>query len=661
MGFDCSLHLVDEVALRRHLVPRLLAETDDGLEATAFDRQTRDAAERVSRVRRKLRGRDGESAARELCELAILFNSCTMPFASTRRVALSFWSDLHPELDEFPAEYLDRSLEWLFEGLVDRFPLLKGEFLCGFDGNGATGVFVPAARVPQLARWVSRELDRLDPGERSDLALLEQVLGVAAARGLGYWEDTDLEADDRVTLESDWLRPVTSAVLPGVTRTQLSVPDLATLAHDGSAVLLTDERRRMAMILGIGTTPIVETRLEQAIVGGARSRSGTWALLSRLDSPETGCELALLRPGERWLQPFSPPVRHGSAVMRVGWLGEQPVLSPSTHGTGPVTIVVDGEVRPVNGLPEAYRRGYRITRTGANGVVRTAARDLLLYDGQAYSLDGETCMKVAHLDLQGSDLLTSAPAGEDGFFTLSDRCLYEVHPGGSPVRHLASVDNIMAISEGPPGWLLLKEGQNSRNDIGLAYRPGDASCRSISPDLIPDKVPDRSYMHWFQSVHWSPAADAVVVCMKGHIWMLPWRLVHANPPPTLRLKTERLRVLLESDDPGWPRLSPCYRAAVEDTLDAAWGLRRGDDYARRRQEHLPARAVKVSCRITCDGSVVDIEMESCRDPYYDSIALEIMSTPHLLRPLPEEFGQGVRVSASFGATGRRSRSAKPKS
>ena len=163
------------------------------------------------------------------------------------------------------------------------------------------------------------------------MALLERVLKVASERGLGYWEATDLEVDIRATLESDWLQPVRGALLPGVTRVQPTVPSLASLAHNGSSLLLADEGRRIALILEVGETPMAETKVERGIVAGARSRNGTWALLSRLIPPESGCELLLLRPDERGLESLSPPVRHGMAAIRVAWLGEPLQQATSTR------------------------------------------------------------------------------------------------------------------------------------------------------------------------------------------------------------------------------------------------------------------------------------------------------------------------------------------
>ncbi len=41
--------------------------------------------------------------------------------------------------------------------------------------------------------------------------------------------------------------------------------------------------------------------------------------------------------------------------------------------------------------------------------------------------------------------------------------------GQSPVRHLPELTNIMHVSAGPPGAVLLKEGNNDLGDVGKLY------------------------------------------------------------------------------------------------------------------------------------------------------------------------------------------------
>jgi hypothetical protein len=74
----------------------------------------------------------------------------------------------------------------VFGDLVAAFPKPKGSFLEAFDGNGATGVYVPAAKATALAQWVTRELEALSPGDRQPLVRLLRVLDVAARNGYAY-------------------------------------------------------------------------------------------------------------------------------------------------------------------------------------------------------------------------------------------------------------------------------------------------------------------------------------------------------------------------------------------------------------------------------------------------------------------------------------------
>ena len=120
MGYDCTLHLVDEELLRTQFIPRLLRDAPPAslwdrllhrrrrFPPTTFDRRRQDAPHLWKRARRALRMTSPESAARCVAELALLFNSCELPFEPSRNVALSLWGGLHEDLPDFiPHELLD--------------------------------------------------------------------------------------------------------------------------------------------------------------------------------------------------------------------------------------------------------------------------------------------------------------------------------------------------------------------------------------------------------------------------------------------------------------------------------------------------------------------------------------------------------------------------
>jgi hypothetical protein len=121
MGYDCTLHLVDEDAIRTQFIPRLLGTVTEapppsfwqrlwrrmGPEPAttiiapplmALDRYCRDADRRFRRARLSLTKRDPGTAAQYVCELAILYASAEMPFTCSRNLALSLWHWCQPSV-----------------------------------------------------------------------------------------------------------------------------------------------------------------------------------------------------------------------------------------------------------------------------------------------------------------------------------------------------------------------------------------------------------------------------------------------------------------------------------------------------------------------------------------------------------------------------------
>src|SRR5262245_54023962 len=89
MGFDCTLHVVDENAVAR-FVDRFLGRTS---EAAPFDRAFPSAAELIAKTKGILSGTDPVRAGRTLGELAMLYVSAETPHAYSRGFALSLWHE----------------------------------------------------------------------------------------------------------------------------------------------------------------------------------------------------------------------------------------------------------------------------------------------------------------------------------------------------------------------------------------------------------------------------------------------------------------------------------------------------------------------------------------------------------------------------------------
>ena len=89
MGFDCTLHVVDDVSLKR-FVDRFLGRTSA---KAPFDDACPNAEELIAKTKELLAGPDLEAAGRTLGELAILYVSAETPHATSRGFSLSLWDE----------------------------------------------------------------------------------------------------------------------------------------------------------------------------------------------------------------------------------------------------------------------------------------------------------------------------------------------------------------------------------------------------------------------------------------------------------------------------------------------------------------------------------------------------------------------------------------
>lgn len=174
----------------------------------------------------------------------------------------------------------------------------------------------------------------------------------------------------------------------------------------------------------------------------------------------------------------------------VVFIGERAVLFPDRRAVlsgveAPYPSSTDGgPLRLEDELPAALR----VRPGGAPGFVHGSVQlgdgeDVLIWDGQGYERRGSGWERTFATDLRAASGLswTSAPAGDDGFYYLSDRQLYEVHRGSPPVRVLPTVDNIMDVRPGPGASLILRQGQNKQGHLGRLYFPGEHRHATIAP------------------------------------------------------------------------------------------------------------------------------------------------------------------------------------
>jgi hypothetical protein len=185
MGWDCTLHVVDDASLAR-FAARFL----HGLHRnTTFDREY-DADAMIAKVK-QLIGEAPAIGARALGELALLYVSTETPHVVCRGFALSLWD---PEAMGAPAP-----VKWLgtvesrLADIIAAYPRIAGRVPRSCDHSLCVGPLVPARDVPALLAYVDGVVEALAPGDRARYRPLRDVLRVAAARGLGYWEGTGID------------------------------------------------------------------------------------------------------------------------------------------------------------------------------------------------------------------------------------------------------------------------------------------------------------------------------------------------------------------------------------------------------------------------------------------------------------------------------------
>jgi hypothetical protein len=543
MGYDCTFHLVDERAIRDEFVPKLLGRSTA---QTPLDEVHEDAADLWATARTALQEGvddegeeiDDEGVASLVCQLACIYSACSLPYHYERGLAFSLWPD-EEFGGRFPPHFV-HSPEPLFAEVVRQYPRLKGKFPEWFTGNYSTGVYIPAKEVSTVRKWLEDQLQALNKGQRRAYRGLLAMLRAAEEKKLAFWEATDLTIPitgqvpgDPDLMTADYLRNVPGGVQPA---------EKVTLPVRGNRIGGRGDLHILSRYLPDTTVVLDLTRwLPQAHV---RPQEFGW----RADCDANGRCLLVARagPGD-YVNPTrgrvytdlrKEPERilragdHGTEVkVNDGFLvGGRVVLIPDPSAYKPGTELTawmqDGErMCPAPGLPpHRVRKG----RTGNEWIVRGVARltdgsEVLVWDGEGYEWDGSRFQRTFPFGLTDAyNKLSAIPAGEDGFFFLSARKLYEVYRGKEPVRHGPNWDNVMALLPGPQGGLLLKEGGNPDGDIGKLYFPADRTFIHVEPELLGDQ-------DLYDFLCWSQGANRIIASDGYNLYAVPVETVLSLP------------------------------------------------------------------------------------------------------------------------------------
>lgn len=522
MGYDCTLHVVDEKMIREQFVPRLLGRPSV---RSPFD-ETRDAAELWTNVRAALtqmeRGEEApETVASFICQFAIAYCAAELPYHYERGFCLSLW----PEQAEAVAANVPENFlgdpEPLFADVVAEHPALKGRFPAAIESNYCPGFFVPAEKVPGLLAWVEQRVGSFSKPDRSLFRGLILVLKQAAQRGLAYWEGTDLPVPGMVTImpPAEQRRADLEEIQSpgGIYLKYVGHADpIIVFAH--STGFPTDCRTAFA---DLNTWPPRFAITDEYALSSARSRKGRWVTASMTtDRPYLYRVRISDRPSGQKIQ-LLPPDERENGIQWADFLGEQVIAVLSSKVVYPAKTLLpayplweqDKCLVPVEGLQPSHEQFPTF------GVIHlNDGGEVLIWDGDGYELHNGRFEHAFGLKAKWSvhDRSPMTAFGPDGFFFLSNRELYSVCRGQSPVRHLPNLNNIMSISAGPTGAVLLREGNNELGDLGKLYFPEEGVFLRVEPDLFEDEDPDE-----IRSIHWAGSCGRLVAATRSRLWAVP--------------------------------------------------------------------------------------------------------------------------------------------
>ena len=510
MGFDCTLHLVDENRIRQEFVPALLRE---GAAPECVREAREDADALFDQVRGALAGDDPVYAARLVGQLAIVYSACFLPHRYERGVALSLWShfDGGPPGD-LPAQ-LCTPPDVLFAELFAQYPALAGLMPTQFDGNYCTGMYVPAPQVAEMLGWVRARLAERADGRRRPYRGLERVLEVAAERGLGYWEATDISVTQS---QREWLhRPLRAGV--NLTPWPDGMRAREGFVGGGTFVVPGDSRSARIDLADPSLEPTVwevDLPTDLAAVGDAE-----FAVLRVRDSRPYRFPV-FRSSGEG--APAEIPASDGASLNFGAVFASEGELFGIARSNAGATLhmlrddkwaqVPMPEIEPIKaGFSKRYVFGHGQLQDG-NAV--------LVWGTDVYERQGERWLPRWRPGFHRPERQIELVSGPDeGLFFLDERRLCFAPRGTSaPVQKLLPEHtNVMGLAAGPSGGLLLRFGDNPAELLVGACDPATQELSAIRRDELIG--PETGFCY---GIAWSDAAERVLVATEAGLFTFPW-------------------------------------------------------------------------------------------------------------------------------------------
>lgn len=423
MGYDTTLHLVDT---------RAFAFFEQNFAAPHPEDET------MPELVRRLDAKD-PSAGRMLTELLLAQVSVLAPYLVGRNVALSLWSE--EELGvALPAKFLSARL-------VDELPAIRAKYPSltlpnAFSGNYCTGVYVPAALVPELAAFIETTLSALPEETAWWFRKLRRVIAVAAERGLGYWEGTEVGVAEAPHV--DWLEdapPSDVEIAPAFIQTMYRpferVGDRVLAPHAGQV-----------LSIDLSTFP----PLVEALADAPAACTTPW-----------GTELSLARSSEDRPWTIVEFFEKDRAVQVL----ETPfdVLALSRAGRDVIAIpMYDLPERPMLISRGMFGKKRKLTRLDVpprsndeHAVIPVDDRSyLLVWNGDLYRGRGSELQRIAEQVDRGTDDRPGSVTLADGSVVIAlDRGLVRITRDNT-IERIAGFDDPRYVSPGPDGTVVVQ-------------------------------------------------------------------------------------------------------------------------------------------------------------------------------------------------------------
>ena len=450
--------------------------------------------------------------------LTLTFSACTQSYHPERGLAFSLW-DRHAEQElnaPFPA-HLASSPEPLFEAVVARHPRFHGQFPTRFSGNFSAGVYIAADQIGDALAWLEDALAPVKKGVQRRYRGLLAVLRAAAAKGLAYWEATELSLPTYAPPRRLALAPFLDDSPPAPPLRTVDLPGgsfgYGTRTVRPHCVVLTGPDNSTLYVELDDWPPFLTWRRPETIIRADRDGEGRWLFIA-VRAPWSGDPFAELQMAPALLShetriPYLDPDVFPGGVQDGVLIGGRPLVLParSPHDVAAPDCVWiygggawDDERPAMQGLPSGWSPAPGLPERMpvlVNGgswprrlqIVRLDdGAEIVLWDGAGYEWTGSEFTQTFDLQLQGRhEEIHVVPAESGGIFYAIGRQLYALQRGGTPVAHDLPIEDICALHTGPDGGLLITEQHdNADGDAAKLYVPQERSLIPIAKTQFGD-------------------------------------------------------------------------------------------------------------------------------------------------------------------------------